>query len=415
MQYIATSSSVNGRIQAPASKSVAQRAIAIASLAHGTSLVDFPGDCDDVKAAIRVCRQLGASIESTGNGLKIQGGIRPPSKALNCGEAGLGIRMFSCIAAILDSDVTLTGEGSLLKRPMMVVEDSLKALGVSCHTNRGYLPLTVKGPIMGGTAKLDGSLSSQVLTGILIASPFASQNVELHVSNLKSIEYIDVTTKVMNQFGVEVENRDYEYFCIKAGQKYRPAHTIIEGDWSGAAFLLVAGAVAGHVAVDNLCMDSGQPDRNILVALRRSGARIDESENTVEVSKQALQAFDFDATNCPDLFPPLVALAANCRGESRISGAGRLRAKESDRAATLMDTFGKLGLAIRLESDTMVITGGAMKGATISSYDDHRIAMAGTIAALTATGNVVIEHAEAVNKSYPAFFDDIKKLTTDNR
>lgn len=415
MQYIATSSLVSGRVQAPASKSVAQRAIAIASLANGTSLIDFPGECDDVKAAIRVCRQLGAGIEPTANGLKIKGGIRPPSQPLNCGEAGLGIRMFSGIASILETEVILTGEGSLLTRPMRVVEESLKALGVSCRTTRGFLPLTVKGPIKGGGAKLDGSLSSQALTGILIASPFARQNVELHVSNLKSIEYIDVTTRAMKQFGVAVTNRDYEYFCIAAGQKYRPAHIKVEGDWSGAAFLLVAGAVAGHVVVEKLCMDSGQPDRNILVALRRSGAMVNESENAVEVGRRPLQAFEFDATNCPDLFPPLVALAANCRGETRISGAGRLRAKESDRAATLIDTFGRLGLAIRLESDTMVVTGGPMKGTTINSHDDHRIAMAGTIAALTAKGDVVIENADAVNKSYPAFYKDIAKLTTDNR
>lgn len=410
MQYTASPASIHGQLQAPASKSVAQRAIAIAALTRGESFIDYPGRCDDVLAAIRVVRQLGVTVEETSKGLRIQGGISQPKQPLNCGEAGLGIRMFSGVVSTLDQEVVLTGEGSLMNRPMQVVEESLSALGVSCTTSNGRLPLTVKGPILGGTAIIDGSLSSQVLTGILIAAPFARHDVKLQVENLKSMQYIDVTTDVMRDFGVRVINHDYKTFTIKAGQVYQPTRIQVDGDWSGAAFLLVAGAIAGHVVVDNLNNNSNQPDKKILSALRAAGAIVSVSDNAVEVHKQNLVCFDFDATNCPDLFPPLAALAANCKGISNIRGADRLRAKESDRAATLMNIFSTLGVHIDVENDIMKIHGGQTHGGIISSHGDHRIAMAGTIAALTSHGHVVIDDAEAVNKSYPEFFEEIDTI-----
>lgn len=413
MQYVAHPSSVKGHLQAPASKSAAQRAIAIASLANGTSTIDHPGSCDDVLAAIRVCRELGASIEETGTGLMITGGIKPPAQKLHCGESGLGIRMFSGIAATLDKEIVLTGEGSLMNRPMTMVEESLQAMGVTCKTTDGRLPLAIKGPLPGGKSVIDGSQSSQVLTGILIASAFAASDVILQVNDLKSREYVDITTRIMKLFGVSVTNNNYEEFIIPSGQPYTATKYLVEGDWSGAAFMLVAGAIAGQVSIENLDMSSAQPDRKIMEALHDAGAICKIEKNMVGVGKDqtGLHAFSFDATHCPDLFPPLAALAANCKGKSRIRGVGRLKSKESDRAATLMDTFGKLGIAISLEGDVMIINGGQVKGATIHSHGDHRIAMAGAIAALTAAGTVAIDHAEAVNKSYPDFYKNLETIT----
>lgn len=402
---------IRGKLPAPPSKSYAQRAIAVAALATGRSEILYPGNSDDVMAAVRVVRQLGAGVRNTGSKLIISGGISVPGETLNCGEAGLSIRMFSSIAALFDSPVTLLGEGSLLKRPMTVVEDSLRAMGVECSTNKGYLPLTVRGPVRGGQASVDGSLSSQVLTGMLIAAPYAGEDVTINVENLKSKPYIDITLEVMHSFGVTAENRDYKQFYIRSGQEYMPVNYIVEGDWSGAAFLLVAGAIAGEVTLENLEATSPQADRAIITALERAGAEIAFKDRQVFISKAPLSAFEFDATDCPDLFPPLVALAAYCDGKTRIKGAERLIHKESNRAVTLEEEFGRLGVEVKTDGDIMTVTGGNCSGGTVSSRGDHRIAMACAVAAVAAKGVVEIEDAGAVAKSYPAFFDDLKKLT----
>jgi 3-phosphoshikimate 1-carboxyvinyltransferase len=403
-------SAIRGKLQAPPSKSYAQRAIAIAALAAGPSEILFPGSSDDVKAAVNVVRQMGAKVSVSGDSLRISGGISVPNETLDCGEAGLSIRMFSSIASVFHDPVTLSGRGSLLKRPMKVVEESLRTIGVECSSNNGYLPLTVCGPIRGGVAEIDGSFSSQVLTGMLIASPYAQNDVTLLVNNLKSRPYIDITLAVMGSFGVKAENRGYSEFFVRSGQKYRPASYMVEGDWSGAAFLLVAGAVGGEVTVENINMASPQADRTIVDALKMSGALVSVRGHKICVTRAPLKAFEFDATDCPDLFPPLVCLASYCRGETRIRGAGRLIHKESNRAETLREEFGKLGVYVNVEQDIMVVKGSGCKGGIVSSHGDHRIAMACAVAAIASEEGAEIEGSEAVTKSYPDFFEDLEKL-----
>jgi len=411
MQQIITPTTIKGTLLAPASKSVAQRAIAIASLASGESEIHHAGNCDDVLAAIDVCRRLGAKIESRGDVLIIRGGITAPHDTLDCGEAGLGVRMFSPIAATLNQKVILTGRGSLLKRPMDMIEQSLKALGIHCVTQNGRLPVTVSGPIPGGNANIDGSVSSQVLTGILIAAPYALRPLRIEVNNLKSIPYIDLTIQTMGAFGVDVVHLNYEEFFIDAPQRYIPANFIVEGDWSGAAFMLVAGAIAGEIRIENLRNDSTQADRAIIEALRKSNAGVIVGQDFVSVKKGELKSFEFDATHCPDLFPPLVALAANCQGVSVIKGVSRLAVKESDRALTLKQEFGKLGVEIKLENDTMIIEGSGILGGEVFAHHDHRIAMACAVAGVTAGQTVVVDNAEAVAKSYPHFYEDLKAVS----
>ena len=404
-------SEIRGRVQAPPSKSFAQRAIALAAMAGGRSEILYPGNSDDVCVAIDVARQLGAWMENiTTDKLAISGGMTLPGEPLDCGEAGLSIRMFSSIASVFNKPVTLTGKGSLLKRPMGVVEDSLKAMGVQCNTSNGYLPLTVCGPIKGGVATVDGAFSSQVLTGILIAAPYAENDLTIKVENLKSRPYIDITLDVMKSFGVEVENHDYSEFFIRSGQKYRATRYLVEGDWSAAAFLLVAGAIGGQVTIENIDVRSPQADTAILDALGSAGADFSFGEKEVSVNKSSLRGFIFDATHCPDLFPPLVSLASYCDGETRIRGAGRLIHKESNRAGTLKEEFGKMGIVVIIDGDEMIVKGGACKGGSVFSHGDHRIAMACAIAALDCQGEVEIEGAEAVAKSYPGFFEDIESL-----
>ncbi len=426
-------SEVNGIINAPPSKSAAQRALAIASLCEGESVLHHVGNSDDVLATIRVCKSLGADVvpadppstdqnnqirgaqpnayPANNNKLFVRGGIRQPKEMLHCGESGLCLRMFSGIAAALDFPVNLTGAKSLTNRPVSIIEKALASLGVECLAENGRLPLKIKGPVRDREASLDASDTSQLLSGILIATPLFKQDLLLSVNKLLSKPYIDLTLGIMRGFDVYVDHVDYKRFTIRAGQKYNPSHYRVEGDWSGAAFMLVAGAIAGQVRVKNLDGASFQADKQIVEVLRQAGAAPKHlPDGTFVVEKHPLKPFCFDATDCPDLFPPLAVLAANCKGESQIIGTERLHSKESNRAATIVDLFSRLGIKIHVDSNTMYISGGRIKAAEVHAHGDHRIAMAAAIAALNAEGPVNINGANVVNKSYPDFFDDLGTL-----
>jgi len=403
-------SAVRGTIAAPASKSVVQRAIAAALLSDGISIITNPGTSNDCLAAISIARALGATIIHLDNQLTITGTKGVANNLLHCGESGLSIRMFTPIAATFSVSITLSGEGSLATRPMALLESPLQQLGAYCNTNNGFVPIEVKGPLNGGLATLDGSLGSQILTGLLMAAPLAKRDVTLQVKSLQSKPYIDLTIEVMKAFGVTAENRNYEEFFIKANQTYQPASYNVEGDWSGAAFLLVAGAIAGEIRVENITTTSKQADKAIVQALLRAGAIVKAHGNAIEVCHASLSAFTFDATDCPDLFPPLVSLAAACNGVSSIKGVGRLEHKESNRAVALQTEFRKMGISVEVDGDTMQVTGGPINATTIDSHNDHRIAMAAAISARTANGVVAIDGAECVAKSYPEFFEDLNSI-----
>jgi 3-phosphoshikimate 1-carboxyvinyltransferase len=264
---------------------------------------------------------------------------------------------------------------------------------------------------------MDGSLSSQFLTGLLFAYAAANASgVTINVNDLSSKPYIDLTLKLMSDFGMKTpENKNYEqfYFPKKSIAEFEHANFdyTVEADWSGGAFLIVAGVVSGNIVVKGLDAFSTQADKAITKAIMQSGASNIFSEEQIQVRESRLQAFHFDATDCPDLFPPLVALASYCNGTSIIEGVHRLTYKESNRAVTLQEEFGKMGIEIQLRDDLMLIKGGTgVKSARVSSCHDHRIAMACAVAALKADGEVIIDDAEAVNKSYPRFWEDLQKL-----
>ena len=407
---IISPSKVQGTLVPPASKSVMQRAIAISALAQGTSQLHGYSSSNDSDAALHIAENLGATVVVSGEDVTISGGLHPTTPELNCGEAGLGIRMFTPIASLWHNPITLCGEGSLKTRPVSALEEPLRQLGVSISTNNGFVPVQVCGPIRGGEAHVDGSLSSQILTGLLIASPYAQQAVTLNVNNLKSKPYIDITLDMMQKFGVTISRKGYDTFHIEAGQTYQARNFVIEGDWSGAAFLLVAGALNGTVTVENISMQSCQADKAIIDALRMAGAQIEIGNSYITVSHAQLNAFNFDATECPDLFPPLVSLAAHCTGNTHILGVSRLAHKESNRALALQKEFAKIGTTIDVQGDEMIICGGTVQGGTLHANNDHRIAMAGATAALLAKEPITIENPECVAKSYPEFWDDFSIL-----
>ncbi len=419
-------SSVQGNIQANASKSCMQRACAAALLHIGKTRIVNPGNSFDDQAAIDIIQKLGAKVSTLEDGSMqvVSNGVAPLSNAIYCGESGLSIRMFTPIAALSKEELTINGSGSLLKRPMHFFDEVMPQLSVDTKSNAGYLPLQIKGPLQAANITIDGSLSSQFLTGLLMA--FAATNakgVSITVVDLKSKPYIDLTLEVLEAFGVSIINHHYQRFEFSEKGFSKQGNEIqytVEGDWSGAAFLLVAGAIAGGIKVKGLNVFSTQADKKILQALSDAGVGLSIQDHQIEVRPLPLKAFHFDATDCPDLFPPLVALAAYCEGTTVIEGVSRLQHKESNRAMSLQSEFAKLGVSVQLQDDLMIVKGmkegnslRPLTAATVHSHHDHRIAMATAVAALQAAGPVDIEAADAINKSYPDFFVHLQQLGVD--
>lgn len=403
-----------------------QRACAAALLHEGETVISNPGNSNDDLSALGIIKDLGAEVTNQANGSLLikSNGITGSekhhlegSRALNCGESGLGIRMFTPIAALSKQTISIDGSGSLVTRPMDFFDDIFPKLGISIQSNNGKLPLLITGPLQPKDITIDGSLSSQFLTGLLMAfGKAAAQPVTITVDNLKSKPYIDLTLQVMAHFGYSVVNNNFESFTVSpVNSVTKQINYTVEGDWSGGAFLLVAGAIAGNIIVSGLDVSSTQADKAILQAIIDAGANISVRDNEIELSCPPSgfkgKPFHFDATDCPDLFPPLVALASCCNGTTAIQGVNRLAHKESNRGITLQQEFGKMGINIILQDDLMLVEGGTgLNGATVHSHHDHRIAMACAVAALNAVGNTVIEEAEAINKSYPDFYEHLIRL-----
>lgn len=427
MKYRVSRSVLSGRASAPGSKSLMQRFIAGALMSRGTTIIRNPQDSADAIAALATAELLGADLARDHDGnYHITGGKMPPDQALNVGESGLAMRLFTPIAAMSGYDITLTGEGSLLRRPIDAFEPVFTAMGAYIVSNDGKLPITVKGPLLGGSCSLDGSVSSQFLSGLLMALPLAQNDSTIEVHGLKSTPYVDMTLEVLEQFGIQVTHKNYEHFHIPGNQHYKPADLTCEGDWSGAAALLVAAALAGSssnatlgknddgVVIDNLNTTYTQADSRITGVLMFAGARLLNRKGSISMHVPKLRGFDFDATDAPDLFPVLAALATAGDRPSRIAGVHRLIHKESNRATAIATEFGKAGIEVRIDGDTMVIVPGVPKPAELSSQGDHRMAMAAALLGLRSDG-IAISGAESVDKSFPDFFHLLRELGAEIR
>jgi 3-phosphoshikimate 1-carboxyvinyltransferase len=407
---------VEGRVAAPPSKSVLQRALILAALAEGRSVIRASRVCADVRAAMRAAVGLGARVEERPFAIEVTPGATRLRTRIGCGESGLCLRLLAPVAALGDRPVTLCASGSLRGRPVGALEGPLVALGARCATAGGFAPVTVRGPLRGGTARVDGSFGSQIVSGLLVALARAPRDSVLSVDGLASPQYVDLTIEQLAAFG-GTASRDghHRLFTVRGGQRLRGADVAVEGDWSGAAFLLVAGAVAGRVTVTGLDSGSSQPDRRVLEALALAGARVEIAGDEVTVGRDRLEAFSFDARDCPDLVPPLAALAASCRGTTAIAGATRLRHKECDRAAAIERELGRIGCDVRVEGDVIRVRGGRTEGGAASACGDHRMAMALAVAGLSSARGVRISGASCVAKSYPGFFEDLGGLGRDAR
>lgn len=429
-------------IRMPASKSFAQRAIVAAALAEGVSTLRGYQPCEDSEAAVAAVRSLGAEVHRRGDVLTIRGigplpdeGLEVPE--LSVGESGLLTRlMIPVLARIARGPVTVQGKGTLLQRPLSGANDIMAAFGVVL-SNLGrssrkdaYVPLRIDGALLPGRADISGKGGSQLISGLLMALPLAGKNSALFVHEPRSIPYMFITLDVLRKFGIRianemegdeefVETRDWSLctavnFKIRGGQRYQAADFDIEGDWSGAAPFMVAGAIFGGVSLTGLDTSSLQADLTIMDILVEAGACVSQDEDgTVHVRKAPLNAFAVDLNNAPDLFPAVAVLAAFCPGESHIAGVGRLANKESDRAAALVDMLSRMGVEIALEGDEMVIVGhglswrlarhSLLRGGAYTSHHDHRMVMALSVAALGADGPVEIDDTACVAKSFPTF------------
>ena len=413
MDKYVSSGRLKGIVAPPCSKSYAQRALAVALLASGKSVLRNMDFCNDTLSALNCIKMLGAEAERTDeHTIVVEGGLKPRGNLLSVGESGLSARLFTPIAALCGEPIVISGEGTLLYRPMDMMIQPLRALGVDVRDGGGRLPIEVCGPMKGGQIDVDGSVSSQCITGLLLSLPLAEQDTVINVNAAVSKPYLDMTIDTAERFGVAIEHNDYEQFYIAGGQSYEAVEYDVEGDWSAAAMLLVAGAVAGEVAVKNISTLSKQADVAICDALVRAGAELTSESDMVSAAHRELHGFEFDATNCPDLFPALATLAAAAEGESRIKGTHRLEHKESNRAEAIRTEFGKHGIEVDMsEEDIMIIRGGAIRGGVeVDSHGDHRMAMTLAVAGLLSDGGVTIHGAESVAKSYPDFFETLQML-----
>jgi 3-phosphoshikimate 1-carboxyvinyltransferase len=402
-----------GTVAIPASKSDAQRAYLAAALAKGKSTITGWGNSSDETAMLIAIRQLGARVTVSGTNELLITGIEqfPVEATISAGESGLGIRLLAAVCAAHEGVFHIEGEGTLESRPMDFLESSLPLFGGACKTTDGKVPLAITGPMHGAIATIDGSLSSQFVSGLLMALPLVNGDSEIRVTGLKSKPYVNMTLQTLQAFGIDVEEENLSEFRIEGDQFYHATHYKIDADWSSASYWLVAAAIGHAVSLNGLRLDSSQADKALMSFLQAANCQVVFDQDTIGVEGSNRKAFTVDATDCPDLFPALVTLAAYCEGTSVIRGASRLEYKESHRGLALQSEFGKLGVVIELDKDNMLIHGtGTVKGGRVSSHNDHRIAMCLGIAGLSSEAAIIVENAQSVNKSYPSFWETLETL-----
>lgn len=413
-----TPAALTGTVKAPPSKSFAHRAVLAAFLSGEECKISNVKLSDDISATLSCIKALGAEYtydekKSSVTILKSQGQLTQKKLRLDCGESGSTIRFLIPIAMCFCSNLEFTGKGRLMERPMTPFFKIFDEKGISYSLKNGVL--SVKGVLQAGDFIIDGSVSSQFITGLLYALPLLDGDSRIIIDGaLTSKGYIDITLDVLKKYGIKIKNENYEAFIIKGNQKYKPRSYTVEGDFSQAAFFLTAGAIGCNVTVSGLREDSLQGDKKILDVIRSTGAVVEKCSPSKyrAISSSDMHGVTVDADEIPDLVPILAVLFAFCKGESRIINAGRLRIKESDRLSAICTELEKLGADITEGEDYLIIRGKqVLNGAQVSSHNDHRIAMATAIAACRAEGDVTIDGAgKSVKKSYPNFFEDYKKL-----
>jgi 3-phosphoshikimate 1-carboxyvinyltransferase len=392
MSYVELENSIlKGRVEIPPSKSAAHRAL-ICSFLSGGGNVEGIINSADMKATV-------GALEALKNG----------EETINCLESGSTLRFLIPVAAALGKSVCFTGDGRLPERPIAEYISLLESHGVKCKSN-GFLPLEISGKLKAGRFEIRGDISSQYITGLLLALPILKERSEIVLTTeLQSKPYVDMTIKVLKDYNINIEETESGYI-IPANQSFAPCSCKVEGDWSQAAFFLAAGAINGDIEVCGLDNASTQGDKEIVNILKRFGADVEVGEGYVRARKSVLHSAQIDASDIPDMVPALSVVAANAKGKTVINNIQRLRLKESDRVESIVSNLKKAGVNAYSNKTSIIIEGSETKGAQLCGFNDHRIVMAFSVLALNAKGKTVISDAQSINKSYPRFFEDYNLL-----
>lgn len=402
----------NGTVNVPPSKSDVHRAIICAAMANGVSRISPVALSNDIKATIGCIKALGADAVLENNVLTVDGTNMYKNKTalLDCGESGSTLRFFIPIAAVGNINATFVGKGKLPQRPIGIFTEALPKAGTVCKTEGG-LPLEIKGQLKSGIFEIPGNVSSQFITGLLLALPILEGDSEIVLTSpLESVGYIAMTIRTIKQFGVNIDTTENGWH-IKGGQTYKSCDYTTDGDWSQAAFFMVLGAVSGKVTVKGVAKDSTQGDKKCAEILARFGAKVTQLDNEVTVEKWDLKAITIDASQIPDLVPVLSVCAAFARGTTKIINAERLRIKECDRLKATAELLNNLGGKVKELSDGLEITGvSSLKGGNVNGYNDHRIVMSAAVCAARSDEDITATFAMSINKSYPDFYIDYNSI-----
>lgn len=402
----------NGTVNVPPSKSDVHRAIICAAMANGVSRISPVALSNDIKATIGCIKALGADAVLKNNVLTVDGTNMYKNKTalLDCGESGSTLRFFIPIAAVGNINATFVGKGKLPQRPIGIFTEALPKAGTVCKTEGG-LPLEIKGQLKSGIFEIPGNVSSQFITGLLLALPILEGDSEIVLTSpLESVGYIAMTIRTMKQFGVNIDTTENGWH-IKGGQTYKSCNYTTDGDWSQAAFFMVLGAVSGKVTVKGVAKDSTQGDKKCAEILAEFGAKVTQRDNEVTVEKGDLKAITIDASQIPDLVPVLSVCAAFAEGTTKIINAERLRIKECDRLKATAELLNNLGGKVKELSDGLEITGvSSLKGGNVNGYNDHRIVMSAAVCAARSDEDITATFAMSINKSYPDFYIDYNSI-----
>ena len=395
---------LEGRVSPPPSKSHTHRAFFLASMADGTSRVSNALLSADTKATLAACRAMGAGTSEKDGIWTIEGGDLHTPGHVDAENSGTTMRIFAGICSMFDGESTITGDESLRKRPMGPLLATLESTGAVCTSDGGLPPVTVRGPNRGGRVSIDGGVSSQFITSLLMVSPMLENDSEVTVEgSMVSAPYLDVTVHMMRLFGASAE-RDGNVFRIKGGTGYRPHDYMVPADFSSAAFPLVAGALGGRVTVTGMDMDDPQGDKAIVDILRKAGADVSVDGTEITVSRSNIRGCEVDMGNVPDLFPIVAVLLSTAEGDSRLYGAPQLKFKESNRIETVVNMINAIGGDAVATDDGCIIHGRpSLRGGAIVHRGDHRIMMSAAVASIVCDGPVTMDDVECCAVSYPGF------------
>ena len=405
-------SNLNGDIKSPPSKSLSHRALICAALSKGKSIIKNVMYSNDIVATIEALELLGARFEKSNDIVTVFGirGIKSPSKAFNCNESGSTLRFLIPLFSLSDKKIIFTGAKSLISRPQTIYQEIFKQDHNIFKINNNEI--LVKGSVKARKYHIKGNVSSQFFSGLMFSLPLLEEDSTIFIDgNLESKSYIDLTISILEEFGIKILELENGYF-IEGNQIYKPTNYTVEGDYSQAAFHLVGGAISGLVKVSDLSHNSKQGDKAIIEFLKQMKSKIIYMENGYITELSNTQGSVIDLADCPDLGPIITLLACLSEGKSRIINISRLRIKESDRVFSTVSTLKSLGANIKSTKNEILITGklSLKGGVTVDSFNDHRIAMMLSIAALRCKQKIILTNANAITKSYPGFFEDYKSL-----